>query len=223
MDGCNEFWIWVSNLNISDSISEFGDFLTGIGTIALAWTAYRTLPKSAHEYKEAKQIGLSAQREREESVKFQNKLQLAKDSIRIFNHVKNDIQQIRSPFGFEGELNRLKDLPEDNDLIPKMKKNTSAGLTLLRLNERSASLAEMNRLEPEFRAIFGETDAFDKIRKARHNVWVAATMLADGGKVKDYSKIIWWAGADQKDEIAETVDQSVHQIESICKPVLSGE
>lgn len=88
------------------------------------------------------------------------KFNLAKETIRIFNHLRNDIQQIRSPFAFEGGTNRLKELLEDNEPIKNIRNNLAAGLVFLRMNERSASLAEMNRFEPEFRSVFGDTGAF---------------------------------------------------------------
>ncbi len=119
MRKCNEFWLWFSSVDLGNILTVAGNFLTGIGTIALAWAAYKALPDSAKAYKEAKLIDLSAQREKEKSLKFQNKFNLARDAIRIFNHLRSDIQQIRSPLAFEGELKRLQDLPEDNELIKK--------------------------------------------------------------------------------------------------------
>ncbi len=183
---------------VREWLSTLGALAIGCGTVWLAYTG--------NAFRKDKQ--------------FEHKFDLAKEAIRIFNHLRNDIQQIRSPYGFEGEINRLKSLPEDNDLINGMKKYTDGGLALLRMDDRGKSLAEMNRLEPEFRAVFGETDAFENMRKIRHEIWVAAHMIVSGGRVKEDRMIIWPSGKD--DEINKRMDSALSVIEKICHPVLSG-
>jgi hypothetical protein len=216
---CNDVTIW-------EIITAAGTLLAGIGTCGLVWAAYKSLPKVGENYKEAKQIDLTAQHEREEDQRFQYKFHLAKEAIRIFNHLRNDLQQVRSPFGFEGEINRLKALPEDNELIVKMKTRTDAGLAMLRLDERGESLAEMNRLEPEFCAIFGETAAFEEMRNARHKIWVAAMMMLEGEtKQSDgtrYTEIIW-SVPSRKDDLQTQIDNAVAKIEELCRPILAGQ
>ncbi len=178
-------------------LSTIGSLAIGAGTLWLAYTGYA--------FREDKQ--------------FEHKFDLAKNAIRILNHLRNDIQQIRSPFGFEGELKKLKELPEDNELIKGMKENTSGGLILLRMNGRGESLAEMNRLEPEFRAAFGDTEAFEKVRKVRHEIWVAGQMIASGEKTKDYRHIIY---SSNNDDIEQRLGSAISEIENLCLPVLRG-
>ncbi len=103
-------------------------------------------------------------------------------------------------------------------MIKKSKKNTTAGVALLRMNDRSESLAEMNRLEPEFRVVLGESQAFENIRKAHNKVLVAAMMMLEGEK--GYDHIIWSYG-DEKDEIKKQIDQAVEDIEKLCMPILA--
>lgn len=184
---------------VTDIFTAIGSMAIGAGTLWLAYTG---------------------QAFRKDKV-FENKFNLAKEAIRIFNHLRNDIQKIRSPFGFEGEINRLKALPEDNELVQKMKKHEGAGLALLRMNERSESLAEMNRLEPEFRAVFGDTEAFENMRSARHAIWVATTKIVEGIGEKGDLEIIW-SIPSKKDDINSKVNQAVAEIEELCKPVLAG-
>lgn len=216
---CNDVTIW-------EIITAVGTLLAGIGTCGLVWAAYKNLPKVGEHYKEAKQIDLRAQHEREEDQRFQYKFHLAKEAIRIFNHLRNDLQQVRSPFGFEGEINRLKALPEDNELIAKMKKRTDAGLAMLRLDERGESLAEMNRLEPEFRAIFGETAAFEEMRNARHKIWTSAMMILEGVAEQSdgtrHTEIIW-SVPGQEDDLQTQIDNAVAKIEELCRPILAGQ
>lgn len=183
---------------VREWISALGSLAIGCGTVWLAYTG--------NAFRKDKQ--------------FEHKFDLAKEAIRIFNRLRNDIQQIRSPYSFDGEINRLESLPEDNDLINGMKKHTNGGLALLRMDDRGESLAEMNRLEPEFRAVFGETDAFENMRNIRHEIWCAAHMIVLGEDVKEKRMIIWPSGQD--DEINKRMDSTVSEIEKICYPVLSG-
>ena len=85
---------------LKEWVSTISTLLIGVGTLWIAYT------------------GQSFRKDRQ----FENKFELAKEAIQIFNRVRNDIQQIRSPFGFEGELNRLKGLPDENELVKQMKK-----------------------------------------------------------------------------------------------------
>ncbi len=200
---CSEFLALVANTDWAPSIeamSGIGNFFTGIGTIGLTLAGY----KAFSDYKKQK--------------RFEHKFKLAKRAIYIFNHLRNDIQQIRSPFSFEGELNRLKELPETNEMIKKSKKNTAAGIALLRMDDRSESLAEMNRFEPEFRAFFGDSQAFENIRKAHNQVLVAAMMMLQGKRGDDH---IIWSYGDEKDEIKKQIDQAIEDIEKLCMPVLA--
>jgi len=183
---------------IREWLSTIGSLAIGAGTLWLAYTG--------NAFRKDKQ--------------FAHKFDLAKEAIRIFNHLRNDIQQIRSPLGFEGESNRLKSLPEDNDLVRGMKQYTNGGVVLLRMNDRGETLAEMNRLEPEFRAVFGETVAFENMRKIRHEIWAAAHMIVSGKHTKEYVSIIYSLGKD--DEINKRMDNAVVEIEKICQPVLRG-
>jgi len=158
---------------------------------------------------------------------FHYKFELAKEAIRIFNHLRNDIMQIRSPAGYEGELNELKNLPEDKQLIVGMKTAGSrGGLTLLRMNKRGESLAEMNRLEPEFRSVFGDVPAFDEMRKVHREIVAACHILTNSqlGTSKEslkYDQVIWAIKPD--DDINTRMNAAITEIEQICHPVLSNE
>lgn len=202
--------IWtaiVCILTNKDNMSAIGNLMAGLGTIALAFVAYKQLPKDAII--------------RRETLKEENRFQLAREAIRIFNHLKNDLEQVRSPFSFSSELEELKNISGDEEYIRKLKANTTGALIMLRLNKRAESLAEMNRIEPEFRAIFGETDAFQTMRKARHKVWVAATMIINGDPDTKHTPTIWAFG--EQDKLTHQIDEAVKQVESICQPVLRGE
>lgn len=208
MEEVNTFLVAAKSiLTDREWLDAIGSFLAGLGTIALTVVACIQLPKAALIQRETQ--------------KEQHKFQLARDAIRIFNHLREDLRQVRSPFGFSGELDELKNLPGDPEYIKRLQDNSTGGLIMLRLDKRASSLAEMNRLEPEFRAVFGETDAFEEMRKARHEIWVAATMIVNGEPFTKYSPVIWALG--KQDKLSPEIDAAVKQIEEMCQPVLRGE
>ena len=88
------------------------------------------------------------------------------------------------------------------------------------MDDRSDSLAEMNRLEPEFKAVFGDTEAFSIIREQMHNIRVTATMMLEGERSAENSKVIY-AGS-KEDIIKNNINEALLEIEKICIPILSG-
>ena len=185
---------------------ELREWLTAIGTLALGagalWFA---------------RIGQASRSDKQ----FQYKFDLSKEALVIFNKMRNDFHQIRSPITFEGDASKLQELPEENELIKKMKKNTRGGMALMRLDERSETLADLNKLEPEFCAIFGKTNAFDDMRSVRHSVYVSAMALTNGDYGDKHEEVIWCINKDT-DPLVKKMDNAVKEIESICVPVLGG-
>lgn len=208
------FWTFL----IGSGAGGLGDLFTGVGTIGLAIAAIKGDILGA---KKAKEVEKATLEEKIAHEQFQYKFRVAQQAINVFNRIREDIRQIRSPFGMEGELNRLKSLEETNEMIKNMKRRTDGGLALMRMDDRAESLAEMNRLEAEFRALFGDVTPFETIRDIRHKIWVAAYMLTQGSenRIED-SKIIW--GGHKEDKIQDEVSAAVTKIEEICQPILRG-
>jgi hypothetical protein len=186
-------------------LAAIGEFITGIGTVWLASIAY------------------SAKSDFIKGQKFQNKMRLSRDAISIFNDFRNDIKVCRLGESVIGEEKQLDALDEKDDFQKKMKENSGVGRILLRLRDRQQSLIEMKKLEPEFRAVFGETSAFNELYQIRNKINVAAHDAIAKNQRAIENKVLWATEEDEdNDLIKKQVDEAVLKIEQICQPYLQG-
>lgn len=94
----------------------------------------------------------------------------------------------------------------------------------MRLDERTETIAAINRLRPKFIAIFADDKPFEVVVEIRHKIWVAAQMLLHDlprDQQREHEKVIWKTSED--DELSQSMAQAVRQIEELCYPVLRGE
>jgi len=127
------------------------------------------------------------------------------------------------PFSTQGEKQKLEAMPETNDLIKNAKVHQDGGIALLRLDERADTTAAINRLRPKFKVLFDTDEPFETIVEIKHEIYVAAQMLAIGAGKKDLgsAKVIW--GGSAEDKISERLQRAVDEVEKLCAPVLKGD
>jgi hypothetical protein len=198
-------WLSTALAWLSDhqNLAALGTFLGGLGTCGIAGAGFYGLNK----YIQEKRID--------------RKMALAEEAIYVFHELRNDIRQIRHWEPSSDERKALEEREDINEPVDNMQKY---GLvTLMRIDKRSDSLWKMNRLEPKFKAFFGETDAFQKMVNVRHLVLCGARMLAGGCEdrkvAQDCEDRIW---SRENDALNREMDEAVAEIEHICAPVLRG-
>lgn len=209
-------------MSCSGIVGVIADLGLGIGTGLLGLSAIWALFSGREAYEKA-QISIA-----ERSLKLQKDVEQRKfqfdvaiEAVDLFNRFRTDMNNIRSPVTMTGELEKLNDLPEENDFVRKMKNHTDAGVVFLRMDQRSETLAAINRLRPKFKAVFGLDEPFDDVVWAQHQVWLAAQMLLQGTykiESKSFHDDIWKTSED--DEISTRVSNAVTSIEDLCVPVI---
>ena len=141
---------------------------------------------------------------------------------------------IRNPGALVGATTRQRQ-PDESDSLARLR--DTYFVPLERMQKTSGDFAEFEKMQLLCQVYFGPEagEPFERVKKARHTVWVGATMLLQtAGEhgmdsesnrklvAKWYSHIWEGYGAEgqQPDELSDAVNRAVADIEAMCRPHL---
>lgn len=211
--------------------TQTGTILIGIGTLCLGAATLLTaifLMAKGRSWYEAAQIEIANKSFILHQHEHQRKMifDLAVEANDLFNRIKIDFDYIRNPGVNELERDTIEAIEGTSDFVRRMKlkHNIEFSAALLRYDERSETIALINRLKPKFRAVFGDVSAFDAVVAVRKDIWVAGHMLLKEipvNKRDKYENVIW--KIDDNDDISLKIRGAIAKIEELCFPIIRGE
>lgn len=159
------------------------------------------------------------------------KIEVAEGTLLATYKVKEAMAYIRNPGAFVGGSTRPRQADESEGLASL---RDSYFVPLERMQKTSGDFAEFEKMQLLCQVYFGAEagQPFERVKRARHAVWVAATMLirtageygmdSDSNRklVDKWRSQIWeGSGADgqQSDELTDTVSGAVAAIETLCR------
>lgn len=161
-------------------------------------------------------------------------IEIAEGALLATYKIREAMAHIRNSGSFAGGSTRPRQ-PVESEGLASLR--DSYFVPLERMQKTSDDFAEFEKMQLLCQVYFGpEAGApFERVKKARHAVWVAASMLirtaGDPGMDRDSNRKLvdkWrsqiWegSGADgsQSDELTDAVSGAVAAIEAMCRPHL---
>lgn len=166
--------------------------------------------------------------------RWKRKYELAEEVLALVYEAKECIEMIRQDFswGYEGRTRKKgeHETPEETDI-----RNT-AYVTVERSNRVNETFNKLQSLKFRFAAVFNQpnTSLFDELIKTRNTLVSSAYRLADARvrksketstskkdfeRIEKFKKIIW-SDYEKEDEISKKVNQTIKEIEDVCRIVI---
>jgi len=161
-------------------------------------------------------------------------IEVAEGTLLATYKIQEAMAYIRNPGALVGASTRERQ-PDEPEGLARLR--DSYFVPLERMQKTSGDFAEFEKMQLLCHVYFGPEagQPFERVKKARHTVWVSATMLlqtagehgmdSDSNRklVAKWSSHIWegyGAEGQQPDELSEMVSRAVADIEAMCRPYL---
>ena len=166
-------------------------------------------------------------------VVYQRKLDVAEEARFLFSRVRDAFREIRSDIGLSSEgTSRPRKEDEKPEFTMKM---DMLYVPIERLNNYGDLFSRIETLKHKFTIHFGENNEtpFDEIKRIKNEINLAASKLIniEKGKydanikkremIRKQSEGVIWE-EDDYDEIKKRIEDSVEQIEKLCKPLFKN-
>lgn len=162
------------------------------------------------------------------------KIEVAEGTLLATYKVKEAMSYIRGSGFVVGGSTRQRQ-PDEPEGLASLR--DSYFVPLERMQKTSSDFAEFEKMQLLCQVYFGHEagQPFERVKKARHTVWVAATMLlrtagehgmdSDSNRrlVQKWCSQIWESYSmegEKTDELTDTVTRAVTDIETMCRPHL---
>jgi hypothetical protein len=156
--------------------------------------------------------------------------ELAEQALVNFYEVRRAFGRVRSIGIFEGEGESRPPGEYEDDALKRREKTLF--IPIERLSREHQVFMALEALRPTFEAHFGPraTKPFQDILEVYLDVQSAAGVLIrmmrmdpnEGGSLVALRDKLGWGPKPRPDEIDKKIDEAVHEIETICQPVLAG-
>ena len=163
------------------------------------------------------------------------RVELAEDTLALFYQAADAIRALRHPFSFPQETEEVEKAVVESEKEYQARKNAS--VVFHRYKQHQELFNKLHAMRYRFMAQIGKDEAkpFDDIRKIVNEIIAAARMLArlwarshfasdQQWRVHqqrvDKQEAIFWQGLKDEDQINPRLDQTVQDMEQICKAVI---
>ena len=170
-------------------------------------------------------------------LKGQRELDVSEQALALIYECKDNLQIIRSPFGFSGEGQTRKRRPDETK--DESKAFDQAYVLIERYEKVKDSFIKLQSIKYKFMAIFGKETAepFNEVNRIMNELFLAAKRLGLrywnpkyqgqserdpkwGKKILEYEAKFY--SGEEPDTIAEKMDNVVSRIEGICSKIIQG-
>jgi hypothetical protein len=154
--------------------------------------------------------------------------ELAEQALVNFYEVRRAFVRVRSIGIFEGEGNSRPAAEREEEALQRQR--NMFFIPLERLSRENQVFMALHSLRPAFEAHFGPsaTRPFQEILEVYAEIQSAASVLVQvATQANEASNValrdkLGWGPRPRPDEVDKKIDEAVHEIEIICKPVLAG-
>jgi hypothetical protein len=163
------------------------------------------------------------------------RVELAEDILALFYEAADAIRALRHPFSFPQETEEVEKAEGESEEAYQDRKNAS--VVFHRYKQHQELFNKLHAMRYRFMAQIGKEEAkpFDAIRKIVNEIIAAARMLArlwarphfasdqqwrEHQQRVDKQEAIFWEGLKEEDPINPRLDQTVQDMEQICRAVI---
>jgi len=201
-------WCWLSSF----TVDEVTSIIQAFAVAAVAVPAFR---------------GLNSWRVQ---LLGKKKIELAEEALVLAYELQTGIEFARHAASFTGEGEERPNREQEPE--GRRSLNDSYYSRISRLADNDEHFARLRTLRMLFRAYFGDEaqEAFKTFITTRNQISIAVGMLINRtdqpgypqNLIDNYQNVIWDHSTDEApDELSQTINDAVAEIERVCKPVLT--